>query len=424
MTEKVLLNHTEKGSVDFETYRKHGGYRALEKVLRDKDPRGVIDELKRSGLRGRGGAGFPTGKKWEMVASHREKERYLVCNAGEHEPGTFKDRHLLKVNPHHMIEGIIIGTYAVGAKESTIFIDGSFTEEIESLEGAIADAWGAGFLGEKILGTEFSCDIKIFHGPSTYVAGEETALLEAMQGRDPIPRHKPPYYPTVHGLYGKPTLVNNVETFSNIPYILRKGSDWFRSIGTPSCPGTMLFSISGDVNKPGVYELPFGTPLRTLVYEYGGGIKNGKALKVVYPGGPSQAFLLPKDLDTPMDFDSLRGLGSGLGSAGVVVLDETNCMVERTMIYCRFFEKESCGQCPPCTMGTHYLHQTLEKIERGDGKPGDIETLKQLSGFVKGRGDCTVVTSAAVGVQASLQHFMHEFEAHLQEGRCTLKAAG
>ena len=249
-------------------------------------------------------------------------------------------------------------------------------------------------------------------------------MLQAIQGQPAKPKPKPPYYPTVHGLYGRPTLVNNVETFSNVPHIIRNGSDWFRSFGTPTSPGTMLFSLSGSVTHPGVYEVPLGIPLRRLIEKYGGGINDGRPIKAVYPGGPSLAFLMPKDLDVPMDFDSLRAAGTGLGSAGVIVLDDTQCMVEQTMNICRFFEMESCGQCPPCQMGTHYLHLNLEKIENGHGRPEDLQTLRQLSGFVKGRGDCTVITGAAVAVETSLRHFSGEFEEHVREQRCSLKVAG
>lgn len=423
MTQQILLKKSETENVDFDAYRKEGGYQALEAVLRENKPLEVIDAVSRSGLRGRGGAGFPTGKKWQMVATHRDPERYLVCNAGEHEPGTYKDRRLLRHNPHQLIEGIAIGTFAVGARESFIFMNGTFTEETDLVKQAIDIARQRGFLGSNILGTGFSCDIQVVLGPDTYVAGEETAMLEAMQGREAKPKHKPPFYPTVFGLHGKPTVVNNVETLSNIPHILLHGSDWFRSFGSKTCPGMMLFSISGDVNRPGVYELPLGISLRKLIYDHGGGIKGGRSLKAVYPGGPSQALLTPKDIDVPMDFDSLKAIGSGLGSAGVIVLDDTNCMVEQTMKFCNFFRDESCGQCPPCKMGTHYLHQILDKIEAGHGKPEDIQSLQQLSGFVKGRGDCTVITGAAVAVECGLRHFPDEFESHIKEHRCTLKVA-
>lgn len=421
MVKSILLKNSGPGPVDFDRYRKDGGYQVLEKVLRLFKPLDVIEEIKRSGLRGRGGAGFPTGKKWEMVANHHERERYLVCNAGEHEPGTYKDRHLLCANPHQLLEGMAIGAFAVGARETHLYMNSAFTEEIEQVKQAIENARQNGFLGDNILGTGFSCDIQVFLGPDSYVSGEETAMLESMQGREALPKHKPPFYPTVYGLYGKPTVVNNVETLSNIPPILSHGVDWFRSFGTESCPGTMLFSISGDVNRPGVYELPLGIPLRELIDVHGGGMKDGRELKAVYPGGPSHAFLTPKEIDVSMDFDSLRAIGSGLGSAGVIVMDETRCMIEETMKFCRFFELESCGQCPPCTMGTHYLHQILEKIEAGQGKEEDLRTLEQLSGFVKGRGDCTLITGASVTVECCLRHFRNELDSHIREKQCTMK---
>lgn len=421
MTQQVLLKNSELGAVDIHAYEKGGGYQVLEKVLRNYKPLDVVEEIKRSGLRGRGGAGFPAGRKWEMVATHHDPERYLVCNGGEHEPGTLKDRHLLCLNPHQMLEGMAIAAYAIGAKTSYLFLDGTFTKEIEQARQAIEAARERGFLGRNLFGTEFSCEIEIFLGPNTYVSGEETAMLQAMQGREAKPRHKPPFYPTLYGLYDKPTLVNNVETLANVPHILRHGADWFRSFGMPTCPGMMLFTLSGDVNRPGVYELPLGTPLRTLIEDCGGGMKNGGRLKVAYPGGPSHAFVTAKEIDVPLDFDSLKAIGSGLGSAGVIVLDETHCMVEQAMKFCRFFEVESCGQCPPCTMGTHYLRQILEKIEAGQGKAEDLQSLQQLSGFVKGRGDCTLITGAAVTVECSLRHFPEEFEAHIREHRCTMQ---
>ena len=418
MPELVLLKHVKNGPVNLEAYLQQGGYQALLKVLTRLRPQQVIEEVKRSGLRGRGGAGFPTGKKWDRVANHRTDERYLVCNAGEHEPGTVKDRHLLKVHPHQLLEGLLIASYALRAKKTYLYMNDAFGKVIDHVKQAMADAKKRGYLGDKILKTDFSCDIEIFLGPDRYVAGEETAMLETMQGRPAIPQHKPPFYPTEFGLYGKPTVVNNVETLSSIPHIFQNGADWFARLGTPICPGTMLFSLSGDVNRPGVYELPLGTSLRTLIEQCGQGVKSGHRLKAVFPGGPSFALLTEKDLDVSMDFDSLKTAGSGLGSAGVIVLDESACIVRKITEFCHFFEVECCGKCPPCKMGTQYLHQILERIERGEGKPEDLKSLEQLSGFVKGRGDCTVVTGAAVSVESGLKHFRREFERHLEEHRC------
>ena len=418
MPEQILLKHIKNGPVDLETYLKEGGYQALSKAIIRLRPQEVIEEIKRSSLRGRGGAGFSTGRKWDRVANHEKDEHYLVCNAGEHEPGTFKDRYLLEFHPHQLLEGLLIASYAVGAKKTYLYMNDAFGKVIDHVRQAMSDAQKRGYLGNKILGTDFSCDIEIFLGPDRYVAGEETAMLEIMQGRPAIPQHKPPFYPTEFGLYGKPTVVNNVETLSSIPHIIQNGADWFTRFGTKTCPGTMLFSLSGDVNRPGVYELPLGTPLRILVEECGKGIKNGHRLKAVFPGGPSFALLTEKDLDVAMDFDSLKSAGSGLGSAGVIVVDDSACMVRKVTEFCHFFEDESCGKCPPCKMGTQYLHQILERIEKGEGKPEDLKSLEQLSGFVKGRGDCTVVTGAAVLVESGLRHFRREFERHIEAHRC------
>jgi NADH-quinone oxidoreductase subunit F len=418
LAEQIILRHTDSGPIDLKDYLKYDGYQALSKALTQLKPQDVIDEIKKSGLRGRGGAGFPTGRKWERVATHRIGGRYLVCNAGEHEPGTFKDRHLLRLHPHQLLEGILIASYAVGAQETHLFMNEAFGDAVEQVHMAIGDAAQHGYLGNRILGTDFNCEIKVFLGPDRYVAGEETAMLETMQGRPAVPQHKPPFYPTEFGLYGKPTVVNNVETLSNVPHIILKGADWFTRLGTKTSPGTMLFSLSGDIKRPGVYELPLGTPLRVLVEEYGGGVKNGRRLKAVYPGGPSHALLLPGQMDIPMDFDSLKAVGSGLGSAGVIVFDDSACMVRKIMEFSHFFEVESCGKCPPCKMGTQYLHQILERIENGEGKPDDLQTLEQLSGFVKGRGDCTVITGAAVCVEGGLKYFRREFESHIEMHRC------
>ncbi len=418
LSDGILLKPLVIGVPGLEAYRQAGGFQALERVVREMRPADVVEIIRTAGLRGRGGAGFPTGRKWDIVARHRNPERYVVCNAGEHEPGTFKDRHLLNVNPFQLLEGLAIAAYAVGAKQSFLFMNGAFTDEIEIVRSALNQTIERGMLGDHLFGTHFNCRPEIFLGPDRYVAGEETAMLEAMQGRTPMPKHKPPFYPTEYGLWGKPTLVNNVETLSNIPHIVRNGAEWFRRVGTPVAPGTMLFSLSGDIQRSGVYELPLGTPLRALIEDCGGGVQSGRRIKAVYPGGPSFAFLTEKDLDVRLDFESLRAAGSGLGSAGVIVVDDSRCMVRKTLEFSRFFEKESCGQCPPCKMGTDYLRQIVERIENGNGEPGDLQSLKQLSGFVKGRGDCTLITGAAVTVEASLRHFVSEFEDHIARHRC------
>jgi NADH-quinone oxidoreductase subunit F len=407
---------------DIEGYLRRGGYEAWRKCLKDLNRDDIVAEIKRSGLRGRGGAGFPTGVKWDKVLHHRIKERYFVCNAGEHEPGTFKDRYLLKQYPHQLLEGCLIAAHAVQAKASFIYINHEYEEERANFEKALTLARAQGFAGKNVLDSGVDLDIEVFSGQGSYVAGEETAMLESMQGRPAMPRQKPPFYPTDFGLYGKPTLVNNVETLCNIPEILKHGAAWFTGVGTEKCPGTMLFSLSGAVVRPGVYELPMGTPLRKLI-EQGGGVPGGRKLKAVFPGGPAFAMVTPDQLDLPMDFDSLKKAGTGLGSAGVIVVDDATCMVAQTLKFSEFFKAESCGQCPPCRMGTINLATLMHKIEHGTGTQKDLDSLLQVCGFVKGTGYCTLVTGAAVLVQSSLKLFRDEYEDHVRLQRCPFKPA-
>ena len=403
---------------DIGAYERLGGYAAWRQcVTSERTPDDIVGEIKRSGLRGRGGAGFPTGTKWDKVLHHRLEERYFVCNAGEHEPGTFKDRYLLKHYPHQLLEGCLIAAFSVKSKASYIYVNHEYEEERANLEKAITQAKSKGFLGKNILGMGVDLDLEVFSGQGSYVAGEETAMLESMQGRPAMPRQKPPFYPTDFGLYGKPTLVNNVETLCNVPRILLKGAEWFQRLGTEKSPGTMLFTLSGAVKNPGIYEMPMGTPLRELI-EAAGGVPDGRQVKAVFPGGPSFAMVTAERLDLAMDFDSLKKAGTGLGSAGVIVVDDASCMVAQTLKYSEFFKVESCGQCPSCRMGTINLASLMTKVERGEGTQKDLDSLLQLCGFVKGTGYCTLVTGAAVLVQSSLQLFRHEYEEHLALKRC------
>ena len=417
-TEPRLLHKLEGAPWEIEPYLRVGGYDAWRKCVMELSREGIVAEIRRSGLRGRGGAGFPTGTKWDKVLHHRIKERYFVCNAGEHEPGTFKDRYLLKHYPHQLLEGCLIAAFTVRAKASFIYVNQEYEEERANLEKAIEQARTRGLLGTNVLGTGLDLDIELFAGQGSYVAGEETAMLESMQGRPAMPRQKPPFYPTDFGLYGKPTLVNNVETLCNVPRILRNGAGWFAQVGTEKCPGTMLFSLSGAVNKPGIYEMPMGAPLRRLIEEFGGGVPRGRKVKAVFPGGPSFAMVTADQLDLPMDFESLKKAGTGLGSAGVIVVDDATCMVAQTLHFSNFFKVESCGQCPPCRMGTINLATLMTKIENGEGTQNDLDSLLQLCGFVKGTGYCTLVTGAAVLVQSALRLFRQEFEEHLTLKRC------
>jgi len=417
LAEARLVEKIDGTPWDIDAYIKVGGYEAWKKCIKELTPEQVVQELKTSGLRGRGGAGFPTGVKWDKVLNHRVKERYFVCNAGEHEPGTFKDRHLLKTIPHQLIEGCLIASRTAQAKASFIYVNHEYEEERENLKKALAQAKERGFVGKNILGSGIDIDLQVFEGHGSYVAGEETAMLESMQGRPAMPRQKPPFYPTDYGLYGKPTLVNNVETLCNVPRILYKGAAWFTQVGTEKCPGTMMFSLSGAVNRPGVYEMPMGVTMRELI-ERGGGVPGGRHIKAVFPGGPAFSMVTADQLDLPMDFDSLKKAGTGLGSAGVIVVDDATCMVRQTLKFSNFFKGESCGQCPPCRMGTINLATLMTKIEAGEGTQKDLDSLLQLCGFVKGTGYCTLVTGAAVLVQSSVKLFRHEFEDHIRLQRC------
>lgn len=417
-TEPRLVQKLEGDPWEIEGYLKVGGYEAWKRCVAGLKAEDIVAELKKAGLRGRGGAGFPTGVKWDKVLNHRVKEHYFVCNAGEHEPGTFKDRHLLKTLPHQLIEGCLIAAHTVQAKAAFIYVNHEYEEERANLKKALAQATARGFVGKNVLGSGYDIEIQVFEGHGSYVAGEETAMLESMQGRPAMPRQKPPFYPTDFGLYGKPTLVNNVETLCNIPRILYKGAAWFTEVGTEKCPGTMMFSLSGSVNRPGVYEMPMGVTIRELIEKCGGGVAGGRQIKAVFPGGPAFSMVTADQLDLQMDFDSLKKAGTGLGSAGTIVIDDATCMVAATLKYSNFFKVESCGQCPPCRMGTNNLATLMAKIEEGQGTQKDMDSLLQLCGFVKGTGYCTLVTGAAVLVQSSVKLFQKEYEEHIRLQRC------
>ena len=418
-----VLHPLEGQPWEIDGYLKVGGYEAWKRCVLELSRDEIVEEVKRSGLRGRGGAGFPTGVKWDKVLNHRVKDRYFVCNAGEHEPGTFKDRYLVRHRPHQLLEGCCIAAHTVQAKAAFIYLNHEYEEERANLEKALVQARERGLIGRNVLGVGLDLDIEVFSGQGSYVAGEETAMLESMQGRPAMPRQKPPFYPTDFGLYGKPTLVNNVETLCNIAPIIRHGAAWFTEVGTEKCPGTMLFSLSGAVQRPGVYELPMGSPIRTLIEQCGGGVPGGRKIKAVFPGGPAFSMVAADQLDLPMDFDALKKAGTGLGSGGVIVVDDATCMVAQTLKFSEFFKTESCGQCPPCRMGTINLASLMAKIERGEGSQKDLDSLLQLCGFVKGTGYCTLVTGAAVLVQSSLRLFKHEFEEHITRQGCPYQAA-
>lgn len=406
------------GGPGIASYRAIGGYEGLVRAVTKISPAEVIAEVRDAGLRGRGGSGFPTSVKWEKVATHRLAEKYVVANGSEGEPGSHKDHFLIETNPHQILEGIIIAAYAVKARKAFFFIKESFPDGISILRSAREEAIKEGFLGDRILGTDFSLDIEIFVGPSAYIAGEETALLESLEGKAPKPRPKPPGYPTDRGLYHCPTVVNNVETFAHVPHILRNGPEWFRSKGTPKSPGTMVFAVTGSVRTPLIVELPLGTSLRMLVEDLAGGPVPGESLAGFYPGGPSFGILPGKDLEVALDYDALRGLGSGIGSGGIIALSDQDCPVATAAEFSRFYEVGSCGQCPPCRIGTENLYELLESVENGKGSNETITRIQKITQLIKGRGNCGLITASAYSVETLLKHFPDAIDEHLKKKVC------
>ena len=405
-------------TLDF--YLQHGGYDGLKSALA-LTPDQVIEMVKASGLRGRGGAGFPTGMKWQFVDRKSGAPRYLTCNADESEPGTFKDHLLMERNPYLLLEGCAIACYAIGAKVAYIYIRGEFFHVQRVLEEAVAEAYAHGLFGANILGSGFHCDVYIHRGAGAYEAGEETALLESLEGKRAQPRNKPPF-PAVVGLYGCPTAVNNVETLANVPLILKHGAEWYAALGPEKNGGPKLYCVSGHVKRPGGYEASMTITLRELIEDRGGGVRDGRTLKAVIPGGSSVPMLLPGQLDIPASFDGVQKAGSLLGSAGIIVLDDTTCMVWLAENLLHFYRHESCGKCTPCREGTDWLHRILVKIERGAGRLADLDLLSSVAGNVAGKTLCAFGDAAVTPVVTTLQHFRHEYEAHVREGRCTLAA--
>lgn len=397
-----------------ENYLKVGGYKMLKKVLTEQTPpEQIINELKTAALRGRGGAGFSTGLKWSFIPRGAPGQKYVVCNSDESEPGTCKDRDILRYNPHQLIEGFAIGAYVMGATKGYNYMRGEFIEPFERCEQAVKEAYEAGILGKNILNTGFDFDMYNSLGAGAYICGEETALLESLEGKKGMPRFKPPF-PANFGLYGRPTTINNTESFASVPVILEKGADWFLSQGKPNNGGTKIFSVSGHVNKPGNYEIPMGTPFRDLL-ELAGGMRNGNKLKAVIPGGSSVP-VLPGDvmMETDMDYDSIAKAGSMLGSGAVIVMDETTCMVRALTRIAYFYYEESCGQCTPCREGTGWLYRTLNQILTGTGTLNDIAMLEDISNKIMGRTICALGDAAAMPVISFIEHFREEF-VHLIE---------
>ena len=428
MSRKILLEHIDVPGINtFDTYRKMGGYRSVEKALKTMSPDDVVEEVKKSGMRGRGGAGFPTGMKWSFLAKPVGVPRYLVCNADESEPGTFKDRYLMEKIPHALIEGMITSSYALGANTSYIYIRGEYFYVLRILEKAIAEAYANGFLGKNILGSGYDLDLYVHPGAGAYICGEETALLESLEGKRGNPRVKPPF-PAIAGLYACPTVVNNVETIAAIAPIVNMGGDEYAKIGIGRSTGTKLISASGHINNPGIYEIELGLPVEEFIYsdKYCGGIKNGKKLKAVVAGGSSVP-ILPANLilktanneERLMSYESLSdgGFVSGtmLGSGGFVVYDEDSCIVRNTWNFARFYHHESCGQCSPCREGTGWMEKVLHRIEYGHGKLSDIDLLVEVSKKIEGNTICPLGDAAAWPVASAIRHFREEFEWHIKE---------
>jgi NADH-quinone oxidoreductase subunit F len=418
----VLTSHVnEANSFTLDFYMKNQrGYEGLRKALTQK-PNDIIEQVKASGLRGRGGAGFPTGLKWQFVDKKSPKPKYIVCNADESEPGTFKDHLLMERNPHLLVEGCLIGFYAIGSKAAYIYIRGEFYHLFPTMQKAIDDARKAGFLGKNILGSGFDCEVYLHRGAGAYEAGEEPALIESLEGKRAQPRLKPPF-PAVAGLYQCPTAVNNVETLCNVPLIVLNGADWFAKIGPEKNGGPKLFCISGHVKKPGVYEASMTTTLRELIYDYAGGIRGDRKMKAIIPGGSSVPLLLPDQLDTSASFDAIQKAGSLLGSAGLIVLDDTVCMVWLAMNLLHFYRHESCGKCTPCREGCDWLYKLLMRLERGEGQSKDLDLLFGVSNNIVGKTLCAFGDAAATPVLSTMKLFRDEYEAHVREGRCTLPA--
>jgi NADH-quinone oxidoreductase subunit F len=402
-----------EGREGLKDYQARGGYEALAQALKGA-PEDVIQVVSDAGLRGHGGAGFPTGKKWQFTREAPEQPHYLVMNGGEDEPGSRKDRVLLENLPHLVIEGTILGAYAIGATKAYLYINAKYETAIETITGALSEAKAAAYWGENILGSSYNLDIEIIAAPHNYVAGEDTAVLEVIEGKKPLPRQKPPFPVTV-GLFGKPTSVNNVETLANVPRILFKGVDWYRSFGTKDCPGTMLFSLNEteEVKHPGIYELPFGTPLRQLIEECGGGLKDGQKIKAIMPGSPSSAYLAADKIDTPLEPTAMREAGSMLGCGVVHIVREGVSIVDELVRVTGFFAAESCGQCAACRMETNTLAMLMKKIQQGQGNLAILEQFGKVLAFNKGKGFCNLISMPGPPIESALKLFPGDFEALL-----------
>ncbi len=404
-----------------EVYVAHGGYRALRKALFEMTPDQIINEVKNSNLRGRGGAAFPTGVKWGFIPRDSKKPVYVCCNGDEAEPGTFANRYQFENDPHGVIEGILIACRAVNAHVAYVYLRGEFSFQKRRLDEALGEARAKGYIGRNIMGSGFDVEIYTHRGAGAYICGEETGLLESLEGKRGYPRNRPPF-PAIQGAFGCPTVVNNVETLSNVPHIIMRGADWYKSIGPEKSPGPKFFCLSGHVNKPGLYELPMGYPLKDLIYEVGGGILDGRKLKAVIPGGSSfPVFTAEEAVKVNMDFDSVRAAGSLMGTAGVMVMHDGTCMVDALKTIAHFYHHESCGQCTPCREGCSWIEKILVDLEAGRGKMEDLQTLIDVSSNMEGNTICVLADSLAMPVKSFIPKFREEFEAHIKLQRCPFR---
>jgi NADH-quinone oxidoreductase subunit F len=420
MLDKVLTrNFGLPRSESIDVYLANGGYAALRKVLREYTPEQLIEVVTASGLRGRGGAGFPAGRKWGFMPKGSDVTKYVCVNTDEGEPGTFKDRELVEEDPHQIIEGVIIASYAVGAHQAFVYIRGEFFLGVKRWIKAIDDAYAKGFLGKNILDSGFDLDLSVHRGAGAYICGEETALIESLEGKRGEPRKKPPY-PASVGLWGKPTLVHNVETLANVPHIVSRGAEWYKGIGTAKSTGTKIFCVSGHVRNRGIFELPLGVPLREIIYEHAGGMTSDKKLKAVIPGGASTPMLTPDQVDIPMAFETLEEAGTMLGTGAIMVINEDTCMVDVARRLMRFFAYESCGHCTPCRTGTQRILSILEGLEAGRGQEEDIDTLEHTAEMIRGLTFCPMGDAASNPVLSGLKLFRDEYEYHVRHKRCAV----
>jgi len=421
--EQVLFKYIQDpDQIKLDRYVEHGGYQAIQKVLKEYKREELIETVKKSGVRGRGGAGFPAGLKWSFVPQNLGKPIYLCCNADESEPGTCKDRVLMERDPHQVIEGIMIASYAINCHTAFIYVRGEFMYPASCLEKAIDEAYDKGYLGKGIFGTDYDLDIIVHTGGGAYICGEETALLSSLEGDRGLSRIRPPF-PAVKGLYGCPTVVNNVETLASLVGIINHGIDWYRGFGTEKSPGTKIFSLSGNVNKPGNYEIPLGTPLSYVINELGGGIEDGHQLKAIIPGGSSTPLLMPDQIDTPLDYEAVVEAGSMLGSGAIIVIDERACMVWVAMKLINFYAHESCGKCTPCREGTAWLKRIINRIEHGEGRPGDIDLILDICNNIMGRTICPLGDAAVMPIESIIKHFRNEFEYHIEHKKCMVETS-